>query len=89
MGFKCWFFDYQLVETAKIPLHAKFVLNYIGQEVMLPFQPSIPSLPDFPFQIWAKIAANVYRNIHKLHLGYDSAQGFLPLREAADRLPED
>ncbi|MBB2148266.1 MocR-like pyridoxine biosynthesis transcription factor PdxR [Pedobacter gandavensis] len=69
-------------ETAEVPLHAKFVLNYIGQEAMLPFQPSIPSLPDFPFQIWAKIAANVYRNIHKLHLGYDSAQGFLPLREA-------
>ncbi|WP_316751545.1 PLP-dependent aminotransferase family protein [Pedobacter gandavensis] len=69
-------------ETNELPLHAKFVLNYIGQEAMLPFQPSIPSLPDFPFQIWAKIAANVYRNIHELHLGYDSAQGYLPLREA-------
>lgn len=67
---------------ADLPLHTKFVLNYIGQEAMLPFQPSIPSLVDFPFQIWAKIAASVYRNIHQLHLGYDSAQGYLPLREA-------
>lgn len=69
-------------EMTDLPLHTKYVLNYIGQEAMLPFQPSIPSLVDFPFQIWARIAANVYRNIHQLHLGYDSAQGYLPLREA-------
>ncbi|WP_316839068.1 PLP-dependent aminotransferase family protein [Pedobacter gandavensis] len=69
-------------EMADLPLHAQFVANYIGQEAMLPFQPSIPALADFPFQIWAKIAATVYRNIRQLHLGYDSAQGYLPLREA-------
>lgn len=69
-------------EIGEVPLHAKYVINYIGQEAMLPFQPSIPSLVDFPFQVWARIAANVYRNIHQLHLGYDSAQGYLPLREA-------
>ncbi|WGQ10891.1 PLP-dependent aminotransferase family protein [Pedobacter gandavensis] len=70
------------IEMTDLPSHTKYVVNYVGQEAMLPFQPSIPSLVDFPFQIWARIAANVYRNIHQLHLGYDSAQGYLPLREA-------
>lgn len=64
------------------PLHTKFVLDYIGQEATLPFQPSIPSFADFPFQVWARLAASVYKDIHHLHLGYDSAQGYLPLREA-------
>ncbi|SHF99102.1 MocR-like pyridoxine biosynthesis transcription factor PdxR [Pedobacter caeni] len=70
------------VNRNDFPLHTKFVLDYIGQEATLPFQPSIPSFTDFPFQIWARLAASVYKDIHQLHLGYDSAQGYLPLREA-------
>lgn len=70
------------VNRNDFPLHTKFVLDYIGQEATLPFQPSIPSFADFPFQVWARLAASVYKDIHRLHLGYDSAQGYLPLREA-------
>jgi GntR family transcriptional regulator/MocR family aminotransferase len=67
--------------AGEIPLHTRFVSKHTGQEALLPFQPSVPSFADFPFKIWAKIAASVYKNIHQLHLGYDSAQGYLPLRE--------
>ncbi|MGY0038307.1 MocR-like pyridoxine biosynthesis transcription factor PdxR [Pedobacter sp. NJ-S-72] len=65
-----------------VPLYSKFVAKHTGQESLVPFQPSVPSFADFPFRVWAKIAASVYKNIHQLHLGYDSAQGYLPLRQA-------
>jgi len=65
-----------------LPAYTSFVSAHSGQEALLPFQPSVPSFTDFPFKLWAKIAAAVYKNIHHLHLGYDSAQGFLPLRKA-------
>ncbi|GEP97794.1 MocR-like pyridoxine biosynthesis transcription factor PdxR [Chitinophaga cymbidii] len=56
-------------------------------EPLLPFQTSIPSLPHFPFRTWARIAADVYRNIHTLHLGYGDTQGYEPLRnELSDYL---
>jgi len=66
----------------QLPSYTSFVSAHSGQEVLLPFQPSVPSFTDFPFKLWAKIAASVYKDIHLLHLGYDSAQGFLPLRTA-------
>lgn len=66
----------------ELPSYTSFVLTHSGQEAALPFQPSVPSFIDFPFKLWAKIAAAVYKNIYHLHLGYDSAQGFLPLRTA-------
>jgi len=66
----------------ELPPYTSFVSAYSGQEALRPFQPSVPSFSDFPFKVWAKIAAAVYKNIHHLHLGYDSAQGFLPLRTA-------
>ncbi|QEH43213.1 PLP-dependent aminotransferase family protein [Chitinophaga sp. XS-30] len=56
-------------------------------EPLLPFQSSIPSFAHFPFKTWAGIAADVYRNIHSLHLGYGDTQGYAPLRnELADYL---
>jgi GntR family transcriptional regulator/MocR family aminotransferase len=66
----------------ELPFYTSFVSTHSGQEATLPFQPSVPSFIDFPFKLWAKIAAAVYKNINHLHLGYDSAQGFLPLRTA-------
>lgn len=54
---------------------------------LLPFQTSIPAITHFPFKTWAGIAADVYRNIHNLHLGYGDVQGYAPLRkELADYL---
>jgi GntR family transcriptional regulator/MocR family aminotransferase len=42
----------------------------------------VPAVEHFPFKIWARIAADIYRNIHSLHLGYGDTQGHLPLRQA-------
>lgn len=59
-----------------------FLKHDCGPEYFVPFQTSVPALEDFPFKTWAKIAADIYRNIHKIYLGYDHGQGYLPLREA-------
>ncbi|HEY0056216.1 MAG TPA: PLP-dependent aminotransferase family protein [Pedobacter sp.] len=61
--------------------HLKFSYNNSAVESVVPFQTSSPSYADFPFVMWAKIAAGIYRNIDSLHLGYDDSQGYLPLRE--------
>ena len=51
-------------------------------EPAVPFQVSVPMLPEFPFAAWARVSAAVHRQMNKLHLGYDDAQGYLPLRQA-------
>ena len=51
-------------------------------EPMLPFQQSVPLMAEFPFDTWARVSAAVHRNISSLHLGYDDAQGYPPLRKA-------
>lgn len=51
-------------------------------ERMLPFQQSVPLMAEFPFHTWARISAAVHKNMHLLHLGYDDAQGYPPLRKA-------
>jgi len=51
-------------------------------EPMHPFQPSIPLVSEFPFPAWASISAGVHKKMDKLHLGYDDAQGYWPLRKA-------
>jgi GntR family transcriptional regulator/MocR family aminotransferase len=65
-----------------------FGLNQVfrGQESaaepVLPFQQSVPLISQFPFGIWARISAAVNRSMPGLHLGYDDAQGYFPLRKA-------
>jgi DNA-binding transcriptional MocR family regulator len=49
------------------------------------FLKSVPLVSEFPFPVWARISASVHKKMHQLHLGYDDAQGYLPLRKA---LPE-
>lgn len=51
-------------------------------ERIIPFQTAIPAFDAFPFRIWSKIAAKVYRNLAALPLGYGDAAGYWPLREA-------
>ena len=51
-------------------------------EAVRPFQQSIPLFPEFPFAAWARISASVHKNMDSLHLGYDDAQGYPPLRKA-------
>lgn len=56
-------------------------------EPIVPFQTSVPLLPEFPYTAWARVSAAVHQRMDKLHLGYDDAQGYLPLRQAlADHL---
>jgi GntR family transcriptional regulator/MocR family aminotransferase len=51
-------------------------------EPIIPFQQSVPLVSEFPFPVWARISASVHKKMHRLHLGYDDAQGYLPLRKA-------
>ncbi|HWW41400.1 PLP-dependent aminotransferase family protein [Pedobacter sp.] len=69
------------ISTNELP-HAKFAMQDCNRESFIPFQASVPFLPDFPFKTWGKIAADIYRNIHQYYLGYDHGQGYLPLRTA-------
>ncbi len=46
-----------------------------------PFAPCLPSVEDFPFQIWAKLAAHRLRRPVRSLLNYGEAAGFRPLRE--------
>jgi len=62
--------------------HLTYVHDDCAFKPMVPFQTSVPSFADFPFVIWAKIAASIYKKIGSLHLGYDDSQGYLPLRES-------
>ncbi|WP_128545841.1 MocR-like pyridoxine biosynthesis transcription factor PdxR [Larkinella soli] len=55
------------------------------REAIRPFQTSLPSLRDFPFSIWNRLAVQVYRGLHIQHLGYGDAAGHGPLREAIAR----
>ena len=57
------------------------------REAIMPFQTGEPAFDAFPFGIWSKLAAKVYRYLDFQHLGYDDAGGHYPLREAiADHL---
>lgn len=51
-------------------------------EPVRPFQQSVPLISEFPFASWARISASVHKKMNLLHLGYDDAQGYLPLRKA-------
>lgn len=76
----------KLITPNELP-YLDFIKNDCGPEHFVPFQISVTALEGFPFKAWAKIAADIYRNIHKFYLGYDHGQGHLPLREAiADHL---
>lgn len=52
------------------------------REESLPFQTGQPDLDIFPFAVWSKLAARVYRYLEFQHLGYEDAAGYYPLREA-------
>jgi len=57
------------------------------REEALPFQTGQPAYDVFPFAVWSKLAARVYRYLDFQHLGYEDAAGHYPLREAiADHL---
>ncbi|HEY8969316.1 MAG TPA: PLP-dependent aminotransferase family protein [Puia sp.] len=59
----------------------------IEKEETVPFQTSQPAFDAFPFAVWSRLAARVYRYLDFQHLGYEDAAGHLPLREAiADHL---
>ncbi len=68
-------------------MHDAFEGEVNELEPMLPFQQSVVSVAEFPFNLWARVTLGVFRKIKQLHLGYDDVQGYLPLRKAlADHL---
>jgi GntR family transcriptional regulator/MocR family aminotransferase len=70
------------ISTRPYGLNDAFKGHISSLELMRPFQASVPLLPEFPFAAWQRISASVNKNIAQLHLGYDDAQGYLPLRKA-------
>jgi GntR family transcriptional regulator / MocR family aminotransferase len=70
------------ISTRPYGLNNAFKGHVSSLELMRPFQASVPLLPEFPFAAWQRISASVNKNITQLHLGYDDAQGYLPLRKA-------
>lgn len=53
----------------------------IDKTHLRPFAPCLPSVEDFPFQIWAKLAGHRLRRPVRSLLNYGEAAGFRPLRE--------
>ena len=51
-------------------------------EEVRPFQPGVPALDAFPFEIWSKLLARHGRNPSDALLGYGEPQGHAPLRRA-------
>jgi GntR family transcriptional regulator/MocR family aminotransferase len=51
-------------------------------EEVRPFQPGVPALDAFPFDIWSKLLARHWRNPPDALLGYGEPQGHAPLRRA-------
>jgi len=46
------------------------------------FQPGMPAIDQFPYGLWSKLAANVWRAPEPQLLAYGDAQGYRPLRES-------
>jgi GntR family transcriptional regulator/MocR family aminotransferase len=63
-------------------LNSAFKGHASAFEPVRPFQQSVPLIPEFPFHTWARISAGVLKKMNLLHLSYDDAQGYLPLRKA-------
>jgi GntR family transcriptional regulator / MocR family aminotransferase len=80
----------------KIPIKQKSTLNLSpfganldvksnrlqSQIKHLPFQNGLTAIDQFPFEVWAKIAAKFQKNPPVSLLIYGDSQGYLPLREA-------
>lgn len=47
-----------------------------------PFDSSLPALDQFPFKLWEKLMVASWRDLKVRELAYQSALGYLPLREA-------
>lgn len=53
----------------------------LDKQRLRPFAPCLPSVEDFPFQIWAKLAGHRLRYPARNLLNYGEAAGYRPLRE--------
>lgn len=53
-----------------------------GPDDIIPFQHGVPGIFEFPYDIWSRLANRRLRNYHAMDLGYSSAAGYPPLREA-------
>ena len=53
-----------------------------GGRPIRPFQPGIPALDAFPFNVWTKLVHRQWKRLHPQMLGYGGPAGFTPLRNA-------
>lgn len=49
---------------------------------VLPFVPGVLEVPEFPFQVWARLQAKYWRYLDRNLLDYGNAGGYVPLRRA-------
>jgi GntR family transcriptional regulator/MocR family aminotransferase len=63
------------------PLPESYIKSESSKGEVRPFQNSVPAFDHFPYKAWVKCAHKVFRGIEFLHLGYDDARGYYPLRE--------
>jgi GntR family transcriptional regulator/MocR family aminotransferase len=47
-----------------------------------PFHGGLPALDAFPYQLWMRLAARVWRRLRPRDFAYGDSQGYAPLREA-------
>ena len=66
----------------RYPLSENIIKKESAKSSVIPFQNGIPSFDQFPFKQWVKCAYKIFREFEFLHLGYDDAQGFYPLRQS-------
>jgi GntR family transcriptional regulator/MocR family aminotransferase len=70
------------VQYKDASLSDAILLGDSSLEPPLPFQSCVMDMQHFPVKVWARIAAGIYRNLHRIYLGYLDTQGYLPLRQA-------
>lgn len=57
-------------------------LPFAAGRPIRPFQPGIPALDAFPFDVWTKLVHRQWKRLHPQMLGYGGPAGFTPLRNA-------
>jgi GntR family transcriptional regulator/MocR family aminotransferase len=70
--------------SARGKMLASTVLTPVAQEDGAPraFRPGIPALDAFPRELWARMAARIYRNSSAALLSFSDPAGYPPLRRA-------
>ncbi len=61
---------------------ARAVLQFSRTTPLLPFQPGVAAIDEFPFDLWTKLANKSYRALERKKFAYGESFGIFALREA-------